>query len=148
MQVSRTTDNVIIWVGGFRQTEDVCAALEELEKLGIVTVTETDLPEGFQDSSTSGAVELEKQYIRGCDAAIINLEGGLIEQSMQVIYAYLNGRAVVAVCDLEGKNIPWIDLHTMAVCETLEGAVQYVTAMVEANRRMEDVDRDSNTSTE
>lgn len=81
---------------------------------------------GKEAESVNEIVEGDKQDIDECDALVVYFEKPSVGTSMEVIYAWEHGKAIVIV-DRSNKPLsPWLVYHSHAQVKNIEEALAWL----------------------
>lgn len=79
---------------------------------------------GREDECMKEIVELDKKDIDGCQALLVNYDKPSVGTSMEVFYAWTQGKFIVVVAKKETKLSPWLKYHSSIIVDSFKAAFQ------------------------
>ena len=99
-------------------------AKEKLKGFEVIDPMERDF-RGVEAENHRTIVEQDKKLINGADILLVNQVKVSVGTSMEILYAWENGKRVVVVTE-DGGDSPWLLYHAHKICKSLDEAVVYI----------------------
>lgn len=114
--------------GGINGLSDAdCVDWRELAK-GLLTAGTVDPMRrdyrGVEDSNVDQIVELDLADIDVCSHILVNAERPSWGTAMEIVYAYLRGKKIVAFCS--GRVSPWLRYHCAHIFLNVEAGCNWI----------------------
>jgi nucleoside 2-deoxyribosyltransferase len=102
-------------------------AKEQLKGFEVMDPMERDF-RGAEAENYRRIVEEDKRLIDGADILLVNQVKVSVGTSMEILYAWQNGKRVVVVTE-NGGNSPWLLYHAHKILRSLDEAVSYIRSL-------------------
>lgn len=74
-------------------------------------------------------VELDKIDVMKSDVLLVNYDKPSVGTSMEVLYAFERGKAVVVVARPDATVSPWLRYHSHAIVHSFDEAIEFIGEM-------------------
>ena len=74
-------------------------------------------------------VENDKADIDGCDVLLVYYTRPSVGTSMEIIYAWQQGKQVILVCEPNVRVSPWLAYHSTCVFHSMRKAIDYISTV-------------------